>query len=167
MMRVNITTTTNLNLTNKSMKIFIGADHQGFSLRNELIDMLTRSGYEVVDEGDKELNPDDDFPQFAARTSRALLASNDKDDKAILICGSGQGMAMAANRFSGIRASLVFDAQSAHDARNDDDSNVLCLPASILKTERAKAIVHTWLTTPFAAASRYQRRIKELDDLAK
>jgi RpiB/LacA/LacB family sugar-phosphate isomerase len=149
------------------MKIFIGADHQGFRLRNELIDMLTRSGYEVVDEGDKQLRPDDDFPQFAARTTRALLASNDPSDRGILICGSGQGMAMAANRFPGIRASLVFDAQSAHDARNDDDSNVLCLPASILKSDRANVIVQTWLTTPFAAAARYQRRIKELDDIAK
>jgi ribose 5-phosphate isomerase B len=149
------------------MKIFIGADHQGFTLRNELINMLTRSGYEVVDEGDKELKADDDFPQFAARTARALLASDNPDDKAILICGSGQGMAMAANRFAGIRASLVFDVQSAHDARNDDDSNVLCLPASILKSERANVIVQAWLTTPFATASRYQRRIKELDDIAK
>ena len=160
-------TTITSNLTNKTMKIFIGADHQGFTLRNELIEMLTRSGYEVVDEGDKELKPDDDFPQFAARTARALLASDGKEDKAILICGSGQGMAMAANRFAGIRASLIFDVQSAHDARNDDDSNVLCLPASILKSDRANAIVTTWLTTPFAAASRYQRRIKELDEIAK
>jgi len=149
------------------MKIFIGADHQGFTLRNELIDMLGRSGYDVVDEGDKQLKPEDDFPQFAARTTRALLASDDPTDKGILICGSGQGMAMAANRFPGIRASLVFDAESAFSSRNDDDSNVLCLPASILKSDRANAIVHTWLTTPFAGAARYQRRIKELDELAK
>jgi len=148
------------------MKIFIGADHQGFNLKAELINMLTASGYKVVDEGDKQLMPDDDFPQFAARTTRALLASSGLDDKAILICGSGQGMAMAANRFKGIRASLIWDATSAYDARNDDDSNVLCLPAAILKSDRANAIVQTWLTTPFAAAARYQRRIKELDEIS-
>jgi len=128
--------------------------------------MLNRSGYEVVDEGDKSLQPDDDFPQFAAKTAKALLAGG-TDDKAILICGSGQGMCMAANRFKGIRASLIWDVQSAFDSRNDDDSNVLCLPASILKSERANPIVHTWLTTPFAGAARYLRRIKELDELAK
>jgi RpiB/LacA/LacB family sugar-phosphate isomerase len=149
------------------MKIYIGADHQGFTLKNELIDMLSHTGYKVVDEGDTRLQPDDDFPQFAARTTRALLASNDPEDKAILICGSGQGMNMAANRFSGIRASLIWDVRSAFDARNDDDSNVLCLPASILKSERANTIVHTWLTTPFAGAARYKRRIKELDELVK
>lgn len=148
------------------MKIYIGADHQGFTLKNELIDMLTRSGYEVVDEGDKTLQPDDDFPQFASRTTRALLSSSDPEAKGILICGSGQGMSMAANRFKGIRASLVWDVQSAYESRNDDDSNVLCLPAGILKSERANAIVQTWLTTPFAGADRYKRRIKELDDLA-
>jgi len=129
--------------------------------------MLTRGGYEVIDEGDKRLQPDDDFPQFAAKTVRALLSSDSPDDKAILICGSGQGMNMAANRFPGIRASLVWDASSAYDSRNDDDSNVLCLPASILKSERANAVVHTWLTTPFAGAARYVRRLKELDELGK
>jgi ribose 5-phosphate isomerase B len=147
------------------MRIFIGADHQGFTLKNELIELLTRSGYEVADEGDKLLNPDDDFPQLAAKTTKALLAGK-PDDKAILICGSGQGMSMAANRFKGIRASLIWDVQSAYDSRNDDDSNVLCLPASVLKSERANVIVHTWLITPFAGAARYQRRIKELDELS-
>lgn len=72
---------------------------------------------------------------------------------------------MAANRFKGIRACLAYDRESARSSRNDDDSNVLCLPASVLKTEEAGSIVQTWLDTPFAAAPRYVRRIKELDEM--
>ena len=145
------------------MKIYIGADHNGFAMKAELIDYLLRIGYEVIDEGAKALQPYDDFPQFAGHVVKALLAGGDKDARGILICGSGQGMCMAANRFKGIRASLVWDIQEARAVRNDDDSNVLCLPARILKTERANMIVNTWLTTPFADATRFKRRIKEMD----
>ncbi len=149
------------------MKVFIGADHNGFTLKNELIDMLSRSGYEVVDEGDKELKPEDDFPQFAAKATADLLASNDPSNRAILLCGSGQGMCIAANRYPGIRAALAWDVQAAFESRDDDDSNILCLPARVLKTDRANAIVHTFLNTPFSGASRYKRRIKQLDELGK
>jgi len=118
----------------------------------------------VVDEGDKELNPDDDFPQYASRVVSALLASDD-ESRGVLICGSGQGMAIAANRFKGIRASLVWDVQEAKLSRNDDDSNVLCLPSRVFGQENFEVIVDTWLETPFAEAQRFVRRIKELDDL--
>jgi ribose 5-phosphate isomerase B len=147
------------------MKIYIGADHNGFAMKAELIDYLRRIGYDVVDEGAAALQPYDDFPQFAGHVVKALLTSSDKDARGILICGSGQGMCMAANRFKGIRASLVWDIQEARAVRNDDDSNILCLPARILKTERANMIVNTWLTTPFADATRFKRRIKEMDGL--
>lgn len=147
------------------MKIYIGADHNGFELKKHLGDFLRRSGYEVVDEGDKALVTTDDFPQFAGRTISALLADGDNESKAILICGSGQGMCMAANRFKGIRASLCWDVREARMSRNDDDSNVLCLPARILKERDAESVVATWLNTPFAGASRFKRRIKELDEL--
>lgn len=147
------------------MQIFVGADHQGFQLKSRLVTLLKRHGYEVADEGDEKLDPNDDFPVFAGRVVGAVLASNDNDARGILVCGSGQGMCMAANRFKGIRACLAYDRESARSSRNDDDSNVLCLPASVLKTEDAGSIVQTWLDTPFAAAPRYVRRIKELDEL--
>ncbi len=147
------------------MRIYVGADHNGYSLKADLIVHLTRRGYTVVDEGDKDLNPDDDFPQFASRVVTALLTSDDEDSRGVLICGSGQGMAMAANRFKGVRASLVWDIQEAKMSRNDDDSNVLCLPARILSQKNSEAILDTWLETPFAGAPRFIRRIKELDDL--
>ena len=147
------------------MEIYIGADHNGFEMKAKLLEELARAGYEVEDAGDKELKPDDDFPQFAERAVRALQASTDKDARGILICGSGQGMCMAANRFKGIRASLIWNVHEARAARNDDDSNVLCLPARSISVQEAVKIAEAWLQTPFAGAARFKRRIHELDQL--
>ncbi|HEY4963258.1 MAG TPA: RpiB/LacA/LacB family sugar-phosphate isomerase [Candidatus Saccharimonadales bacterium] len=147
------------------MKIFIGSDHNGFKYKKQIIDYLRSLKYEVVDVGDKVLDPEDDFPKFASEVVDLLLSSNDKTDKAILVCGSGQGMCMAANRFKGIRASLCWNVTEAFDSRNDDDSNVLCLSAHQLNFEEIKAITSSYLNTPFAAAPRYIRRIKQLDQL--
>jgi ribose 5-phosphate isomerase B len=149
------------------MKIFMGADHNGFELKRKLAELLTRAGYEVIDEGDAERKPDDDFPVFAARVVHAMRAAGDVDARGILICGSGQGMCMAANRFKGVRASLVWDANEAHAARNDDDSNVLCLPARSVTAEEAVKIAEAWLATPFAGAVRFKRRIQEMDQLGE
>ena len=147
------------------MKVFLGADHNGFELKQQVREALERSGHEVFDEGDVRLQPDDDFPQFAERVVRVMQAENDKSVRGILICGSGQGMCMAANRFKGIRASLVWEVGEAYAARNDDDSNVLCLPARSIDAKEAVAIVEAWLATPFAGAARFKRRLKQLDDL--
>jgi ribose 5-phosphate isomerase B len=147
------------------MKIYIGADHNGFELKHKLESFLRHSGHEVVDAGDVKRDPDDDFPQFAGRAVSMLMGDENPDARAILICGSGQGMCMAANRFKGIRASLCWNLTEARSARNDDDANVLCLSARSLEDDKAQAIVSTWLATPFAGAPRYKRRIQELDNL--
>jgi ribose 5-phosphate isomerase B len=94
-----------------------------------------------------------------------MRGDGDLDTRGILICGSGQGMCMAANRFKGIRAALAWDQEEARAARNDDDSNVLCLSARYLDFDKTIGIVHTWLMTPFAGATRFKRRIQELDEL--
>lgn len=146
------------------MKVYLGADHNGFELKKHLTDFLRRSGYEVVDEGDKQLKPDDDFPQFAGRVVSAMLASDEDDPKGILICGSGQGMCMAANRVKGVRASLVWSVEEARLSRNDDNANILCLPASLVDQRAAEVITDVWLRTPFAAAPRFIRRLKQLDE---
>ncbi len=148
------------------MKVFIGADHNGFALKDQLISWLDQAGIEVVDEGNTKLQPDDDFPQFASRVISAILSSDDEDPRGILICGSGQGMCMAANRYKGIRASLCWDTQEAKVGRNDDDANVLCLPARVISNGQAENIVRVWLNTPFANAPRFVRRLKELDKLS-
>lgn len=148
------------------MKIYIGADHNGFEYKNKLAEYLKKSGYEVVDEGGVARESEDDFPQFAGRVIQAMRGDTDPANaRGILICGSGQGMCMAANRFKGIRAALAWDQEEARAARNDDDSNVLCLSARYLDFDKTIAIVHTWLMTPFAGAARFKRRIQELDEL--
>lgn len=147
------------------MKIFVGADHNGYQLRRSLIDHLQQAGYDVHDDGDSKLDPQDDFPVFAARVVQDVLSHDGPDNRGILICGSGQGMCMAANRYKGIRAAFGYDRESARTSRNDDDSNILCLPANVLKSDAAYTIVETWLTTPFAGAARFKRRIKEMDEL--
>jgi len=147
-------------------KIYIGADHNGFERKAQLSEYLQRSGFEVVDEGDVALSPEDDFPQFASRVVQAMRGDDDPQTaRGILICGSGQGMCMAANRFKGVRACLAFDQEEARSARNDDDSNVLCLSARSLDFDTTVGIVHTWLMTPFAGATRFKRRIQELDEM--
>ncbi len=147
------------------MKIFIGADHNGFDYKAELTGYLRQAGYEVVDEGDVSVNPTDDYPQFASKVVVELLGANDPEARGILICGSGQGMCMAANRYRGIRACLCWDEAEARASRNDDDANVLCLAARYISIEEAKPIVDTFLKTAFAGAPRFSRRIKELDQL--
>lgn len=147
------------------MKIFIGADHNGFDLKATLSDYLRRGGYEVVDKGDAEKHPDDDFPQFAASVVHAMATDPSADVRGILITSGGQGMAIAANRFRGIRACVGWDQDTVRDARNDNDSNILCLPAHKLEFDQVVGITHTWLMTAFCGAPRYKRRIEMLDKL--
>lgn len=153
------------------MKIFLGADHQGFYLKNQVFSYLEKRGFEVEDVSQKELNPDDDFPQIAQAVALKIIGGDD-NDRAILICGSGQGMAIAANRFRGIRAIVATTSEDARFGRNDEDANVLSLPGRIftnLSEKDAKkwqTIIDTFLDTKFAAAPRYIRRNRELDELA-
>ena len=109
------------------MKIYLGSDHRGFLLKEKVFAYLAKYNYEVEDVGGRELNPDDDFPQFAAKVVGAMAGDPSYDVRGVLICGSGQGMCMAANRFKGIRAALGYDQESVRSARNYDDSNVLAI----------------------------------------
>jgi ribose 5-phosphate isomerase B len=149
------------------MKIFIGSDHNGFHLKQDVFSYLVKHGYDTEDVGDETPDPNDDFPEFAQAAALKVIGSEDDDPRGILICGSGQGMCMAANRFKGIRASVVWDVHEAKLTRNDNDSNILCLPARYIRNEDAEwqGIIETWLNTPFAAAPRYKRRNAQLDEI--
>ena len=149
------------------MKIYLGADHQGFHLKEQVFAYLAKRGYDTEDVGDQTLDPNDDFPVFAQRVALKVLGSEEEDPRGILICGGGQGVAMAANRFKGIRASVIWDAFEAKMTRYDNDSNVLCLPARIVGDEEGtwEGILETWLSTAFADAVRFKRRNAELDEL--
>jgi len=149
------------------MYIYVGADHRGYGLKEEVLKYLKSAGYEAEDIGDKDFDPEDDFPVFASLAAQKVLSSQDTDPRAVLICGSGQGMLMAANRIKGIRAGLGWSAEAAKGIRNDEDSNVLAVPADLFNVDHHKAfvVIETWLNTPFAGAARYIRRKAELDKL--
>lgn len=144
------------------MKLFIAADHAGFELKQKLIGVLGLK-YDVEDVGDTQFDPEDDYPQYAYRATAKVLG--EPGSRAILICGSGQGMCIAANRVPGIRAALCWNKETAHETREDNDSNVLCLPARMISFDDAKVIVDEWMTTLFSGAARHKRRIQEIDDL--
>lgn len=149
------------------MNIYLGADHNGFALKEKVFAYLAKQKYNVQDVGDTELDPDDDFPEFAQMAALKVIGDTEDDPRAILICGGGQGMCMAANRFRGIRASVVWDPYEARMTRHDNNGNVLCLPSRILDTQEAlwQDIIDTWLKTPFGDAPRFRRRNAQLDEL--
>lgn len=150
------------------MKIYLGADHQGFHLKEKVLSYLAERGYKVEDLSGASLDLSDDFPVFAQAVAAKVIGSNDSDPRGILICGGGQGMAMAANRFRGIRASVIWDAKEAKVTRHDNNSNVLSLPARVVMNSDDSLwqdILETWLKTEFADAVRFRRRNAEIDEL--
>lgn len=138
-------------------------------MKEKVEDFLRANGYDFEDVSGEKYNPNDDFPVFAHRAVAKILTSDDADPRAILLCGGAQGMGMAANRFKGIRASVVWDTEEAKWTRNDNDSNVLCLPARVFDAPENEAelkdVLKTWLETPFAAAPRFIRRNKMIDEV--
>lgn len=151
------------------MRVYLGADHQGFFLKNKVRDYLTKAGYQITDYSNEELDPDDDFPKYAKLAAQRVVDEKDDTDVAILVCGGGQGMCMAANRIKGVRAIVASSVEDATYGRNDNDANVLCLPARVLDREYNiplwRDIVDAFMNTPFAGAERYIRRNRELDQL--
>ncbi len=145
--------------------IYVGSDHNGYNLKHKLIEYLETLNHRVIDVGPFELNPKDDFPIYAQAAVNEVLAFKGQSHKAILICGSGQGMAMAANRFKGIRASLCWNEAEAYSSRHDDDANVLCLSASQTSIEEMQNITLVWLKAEFAKAPRFVRRLNLLDQI--
>lgn len=149
------------------MTVYIGSDHQGFELKEKIKKYLEKSNRKYFDVGNEILDKDDDFTDYAKIACLKILADEDPKSKAILVCGGGQGMAMAANRFNGIRAAVIWDENEAKLARHDNDANVMALPAHILKDKdlKTKRIVDTFLDSRFSGAMRYKRRNNQLDEI--
>jgi len=145
------------------MLIYIGADHLGYTLKEGLIDYLKSSGYEVVDCGNTVQDEQDDYPDFAAAVARQV--STDTSARGIVICGSGVGVAIVANKFHQIRCALSFSPDHAIAARRDDDTNVLAIPADFVTGEIAKKITAAWLQAPFAGGENYMRRLQKISDI--
>lgn len=145
------------------MKIYLGADHNGFELKTVIREHLVHKGYEVEDLGAHTHEPLDDYPQFAYAVAAKVLGS--EKDQGILICASGQGMAIAANRVSGIRAAIAWNSETAVHAKRDDDANILVLASRYTGQEDSLAAVDAWLDTKFSDNPKYNRRIKQIEEL--
>lgn len=144
------------------MIIYLGADHRGFNLKERLKDFLKNQGYEIFDAGNVRYDEADDYPDFAAALAQKI--SKDPDgSRGILICGSGVGVDVAANKFRGVRSALAISADQVYDARHDDNVNVLSLAADFTSEGDAEKLVQTFIETPFAEKEeRFARRIEKI-----
>ena len=142
-----------------TLRVALGADHGGFALKNELVTRL-RSMYEIVDLGAHTLDPDDDYPDFAGAVARAVASV--QAERGILICGSGVGACIAANKVPGVRACLCHDTYSAHQGVEHDDMNVLCLGARVVGLELAMELVTAFLEARFSGEERHRRRLEKV-----
>ena len=145
------------------MKVYLGADHAGFELKNRIREHLAHNGYEVEDVGPHTLDNEDDYPKYAYLLSTKVLGEDGA--RGILVCGSGQGVCMAANRVRGIRAALVWSQEMARETRRDNDSNVLCLASRFTDEATAMGIVDNWLEEKFSGEERHVRRLDELEEI--
>lgn len=145
------------------MTIFIGADHRGFELKNNLVEYLQQKNIRIEDMGAYQYDPLDDFPDFAKKVAQAIL-QNPKDFLGIVICGSGCGVAIAANRFLGVRAGLAMNEEQARHIRENDHVNVLSLAADYTSFNQAVKIVEAFLSASPKNEEKYLRRIKKIDE---
>ncbi len=141
------------------LRMALGADHGGFTLKNDLLTRLC-DAYEISDLGAHTLDPTDDYPDFAEAVARAVASG--QAERGILICGSGVGACIAANKVPGVRACLCHDTYSAHQGVEHDDMNVLCLGARVIGLELAVELATAFLNARFSGEERYHRRVEKV-----
>ncbi|MCC7147399.1 MAG: ribose 5-phosphate isomerase B [Phycisphaeraceae bacterium] len=142
------------------MKIAVACDHGGYDLKAPLADLLQQLGHEVLDLGAHHLDPQDDFPDYARYIGQAIQFK--QADRGVLLCGSGVGACIAANKLKGIRASVCHDAYSARQGVEHDDMNVLCLGARIIGIELARVLVKAFVEAHFSPDPRFRRRLEKV-----
>jgi ribose 5-phosphate isomerase B len=148
------------------MKLYIGADHRGFKLKEELKPWLKTKGYEIEDCGNTKFDPADDYPDYASRVAEGVKNSS-HESKGILLCGSGIGVCIVANKYAGIRCGLGIDTEHTRHGRLNDNINVLALPADLLTESQAKDMVTAFLTTDFSTEERFLRRQSKIEEIEK
>ncbi len=142
------------------MRIAVGADHGGFPLNERIISELGKTGHEIVDFGTHDGSRPDDYPDYALAVGQAVQSGD--AEIGILICGSGIGAAVAANKLKGIRAAMCGDTYSGHQSREHDDCNVLCLGARVTGAELALEIVRAFVGARFTGEERHRRRLAKV-----
>lgn len=146
--------------------LYIASDHGGFALKEKIKAVLAKDGGRVVDMGPETLVPGDDYPDYAKKVA-AKVSKSPNADFGILICRSGQGVCIVANKFKGVRAGLVWNTKEAKASRNDDHTNILCLPSDYITVAQAQTIVKAWLATPWSKDPRHVRRIHKISRLER
>ena len=142
--------------------IYLGADHRGYKLKEQIKKYLKDKGERIEDLGTDSEAPVD-YPIIAEKVARKV--AKDEDGRGVLMCGSGAGVAIVANKVGGVRATEGWNKQVTQAARNDDDVNVLCLSADALALDEAKELIDVFLHTPFAGEERHRRRLKEIREI--
>jgi ribose 5-phosphate isomerase B len=142
------------------MKVAIGTDHAGFPLKGTVVDLLAGAGHDIMDCGALEFQPSDDYPDFAAAVARAVAGG--QVERGILICGSGVGASVAANKVVGVRCALCHDTFSARQGVEDDDMNVIALGARIIGPSLAEEVVRAFLGARFSGLERHKRRLDKV-----
>ena len=143
--------------------VALGSDHGGFPLKEELLPWMKGQGYEVLDVGAHSFDPSDDYPDFAYAVAQAVASG--KAPRGIIICGSGVGACIAANKVPGVRAGICHDTYSAHQGVEHDDMNVLCLGARIIGGALAVELVTAFLNARFSSEERHARRLRKVLDI--
>ncbi len=140
-----------------STMVALGADHAGFPLKSELLPWMQAQGYQVLDVGAHAVYPYDDYPDYAELVGNTLISG--EAGRGVLVCGSGVGACIAANKLPGIRAGICHDTYTAHQGVEHDDMNLLCLGARVVGIELAKELVTAFLKAQFTGEERHQRRL--------
>jgi len=144
--------------------LYIGADHAGWHLKKELKKYLKELGYEYEDLGNKDFESKDDYPDFALKVSKKVAETG---EKGILICATGLGMCIVANKVKGIRAAVVWNEFTVLQSREHNDANVLCLGGKVIDLKTAKKIVRIWLEAEFTKEERHVRRLGKIEEIEK
>ncbi|GAB4245330.1 MAG: hypothetical protein Kow00122_02030 [Thermoleophilia bacterium] len=146
------------------MIVAVGADHGGYTLKTSVVAALRAAGHETLDLGAFDEQPSD-YPDFALAVAEAVRAG--KAERGVVVCGSGVGACVAANKVPGIRAGIAHDTFSAHQGVEDDDMNVVCLGARVIGRELALEVVRTFLGARFSGAERHVRRLAKVREIEK
>ena len=142
------------------MRIALGTDHAGFELREKIARVLTDLGHDVEDMGAYTYDPQDDYPDFARLVAEAVASGT--AERGVLVCGSGVGASVAANKVAGVRAAMCHDTYSAHQGVEHDDMNVLCIGARVIGEELAREVVTSFLAAAFSGEERHVRRVAKI-----
>lgn len=145
------------------MKVYIGTDHKGFALKEKMKIWLTDWKYEFSDLGAYELDPKDDYPLYAEKVG--VLVGKEAGARGVLLCGSGVGLEVAANKLDGVRAAVGKNPDQVRAGRNDDNMNILVIAADFTKEDEAKEMLKVFLETKFAGKKRFVRRLAEIEKL--